>query len=127
MGLLRFLFGLIGVVLGAYVIYAAVIAIHHGTNPAWVAFVTLLMATLSVLLLRAAWDRPPDRVTAQRQVVAVALAAAVGGARGYYLGHIPGLVIGTIVGALVGALYLVADSSRHRSNRHRESHIRSEQ
>jgi hypothetical protein len=112
MALIRFVIGLIGVLLGTYTLYAVVIAVGHGTNPAWVVFMALLVGTLSAFLIKAALDRPPEQIPATGQIATVLVAAAAGAWRGYYVGHMPGLIIGAIVSGLAGSLYLLAGAGR---------------
>lgn len=108
MSLIRFVFGLIGVLLGTYTLYAVVIAVGHGTNPAWVVFVALLIGSLSALLIKAALDRPPERIPPAAQISTVLTAGAVGASRGLYAHSLWGPIIGGIVGALAGSLFLLA-------------------
>jgi hypothetical protein len=61
---IRLVLGAIGWLLAAYTVYAVVISLIHGTNPAWIALLALLLATLSVLLIRAASSPATDLVPA---------------------------------------------------------------
>jgi hypothetical protein len=112
MALIRFVIGLLGVLLGTYTLYAVVIAVGHGTNPAWVVFMALLVGTLSAFLIKAALDRPPERISAAGQIGTVLMAAAAGAVRGYQVGHMPGLIICTIISSLAASLYLLAGAER---------------
>ena len=116
MTLIRFVFGVIGVLLGTYTLYAVVLAVDHGTNPAWVVFVALLIGTLSALLVKAALDRPPERIPPAAQIATVLTAAAAGASRALYADSLWWLIVGAIVGALAGSLFLLAAAGSESSS-----------
>ena len=118
-GLIRVFLAAVGVLLGAYTLYGVVLAVHHGTNSIWVAFVASLMGALSALLIRAAWERPTEHVSARFVVAAFVGATLFGAVRGLEVGrNLTGLIIGAFIGALIGSLGIVVDRSVPRRDRH---------
>ena len=118
-GLIGVFLAPVGVLLGAYTLYGVVLAVHHGTNSIWVAFVASLTGALSVLLIRAAWERPTEHVSAHFVLAAFVGATLFGAVRGLQVGrNLAGLIIGVFMGALIGALGIVVDRSVPRRASH---------
>lgn len=109
MRLTRFLLSAVATTVGAYTVYAVVVAISRETNVLWVAFVGALMAAFCLLLLRAAAAGSQAAVPVRAQLAWIWVVGVGVGARAFSVYGLAGAVVGVIVGGLIGACALRVD------------------